>query len=94
MKVPTADERPTVPVRTAAPWFGVSDATFYRAVAEGRAPCDVLHVGSRVVVVVASARRALGLDPPVTNGNDERPAPEPAPVNDSGDATSRVRSQA
>jgi hypothetical protein len=60
--IPRPEERPTVPVREGAPWFGVSAATFYRAAAEGRAPCDVVHVGSRVLIVVASARRVLGLD--------------------------------
>jgi hypothetical protein len=72
LTVPTADERPAVPVREAAPWFAVSDATFYRAVKEGRAPCDVIHVGSRVLVVTASARHVLGLDAPATNGEEKR----------------------
>jgi hypothetical protein len=62
MTIPTADERATVSVREAADWFSVSPASLYRAAAEGRAPCDVIHVGSRVLVVVASARRVLGLD--------------------------------
>jgi hypothetical protein len=62
MTIPTATEQPTVPVRVAAPWFNCSAASLYRAIAEGRAPCDVVHVGSRVAVVVASARRVLGLD--------------------------------
>jgi hypothetical protein len=62
MNVPTAEDQPTVPVRVAAPWFGVSDASLYRAIAEGRAPCDVVHVGARVAIVTASARRVLGLD--------------------------------
>jgi hypothetical protein len=95
--VPTAAERPTVSVREGAPWFGVSPATFYRAAAEGRAPCDVLKVGARVSIVTASARRVLGLDPPATNGSgsvrDEGPAPDvPALVrNDSRGQSSRVR---
>jgi hypothetical protein len=60
--IPLAQDRPTVPVREGAAWFGVSAATFYRAVAENRAPCDVVRVGSRVLIVTASARRVLGLD--------------------------------
>jgi hypothetical protein len=64
MKVPLASERPTVPVREAAPWFGVSPASLYRSIKDGRAPCDVVRVGGRVAIVVASARRVLGLDPP------------------------------
>jgi hypothetical protein len=68
--VPTAEERPAVPVRVAAPWFDVSAATLYRAIAEGRAPCDVIHVGARVSIVTASARRVLGLDAPAANGKE------------------------
>jgi hypothetical protein len=62
MNVPLPEETPCVPIRVGAPWFGVSPATFYRAAAEGRAPCDVVRVGARISIVVASARRVLGLD--------------------------------
>jgi hypothetical protein len=72
MTIPTADERPAVPVREAAAWWDVSPATLYRAIKAGRAPCDVCRVGSRVLVVTASARRSLGLDPPAANGNGAR----------------------
>jgi predicted DNA-binding transcriptional regulator AlpA len=68
MTIPLASERPTVTVREGAQWFGVSPATFYRAVKDGRAPCDVVHVGARVVIVTASARRVLGLEVPAPNG--------------------------
>jgi hypothetical protein len=68
MKIPTADERPTVTVREAAPWFSISAASFYRCAADGNAPCDVIRARGRVVVVTASARRVLGLDAPATNG--------------------------
>jgi hypothetical protein len=67
--IPTASECPTVNVKTAAPWFSCSSASLYRAIAEGRAPCDVVKVGTRVAIVTASARRVLGLDAPATNGN-------------------------
>jgi hypothetical protein len=76
--VPDPAERPAVSVRDAAPWFDVSAATLYRAIAEGRAPCDVIRVGTRVSIVTASARRVLGLDPPTANGNqrDDGSGPE------------------
>lgn len=60
--IPRAEEQPTVSVSVAARWFGVSPATFYRAVAEGRAPCATVKVGSRVAVVTADARRVLHLE--------------------------------
>jgi hypothetical protein len=60
--VPRAEDEPTVCVARGCQWFGVSAATLYRAIAEGRAPCDVVRVGSRVGIVTASARRVLGLD--------------------------------
>jgi hypothetical protein len=50
-----------VSVRAAAGWLGVSAATLYRAIAEGRTPVQVIRVGSRVVVSTASLRDVLGL---------------------------------
>jgi predicted DNA-binding transcriptional regulator AlpA len=68
--IPRAEDRPTVSVREAAPLLGFSDATLYRAIAEGRAPVETIKCGARVVVVTASLRAVLHLDD-TSNGNGQ-----------------------
>lgn len=69
MNVPTADERPTLGVKEAAPSLGVSPATLFRAIAENRSPVAFIRCGSRVSIVTADLRRVLQLDPPAKNGD-------------------------
>jgi predicted DNA-binding transcriptional regulator AlpA len=60
--VPTAEERPTLSVRESALALGISAATLFRAIAEGRSPVAVVKCGARVNVVTADLRRVLHLD--------------------------------
>lgn len=68
MNIPFADERPTLSVREAAPFLGVSDATLFRAIAQDRSPVAFIKTGSRISVVTADLRRVLHLDASEGNG--------------------------
>ncbi len=60
-------------VRETAPLLGVSAASLYRAIAEGRSPVETVRCGSRVVVVTADVRRVLHLDDALSPDASERP---------------------
>ena len=60
--LPNPTERPTVTVREAAAWLGVSKSTAYQAVESGDLP--VIKVGGRLLVPTAALRRLLLLDEP------------------------------
>jgi len=64
-------ERPTLPVREAAPLLGVSAATLFRAIAEDRSPVAFVACGSRRVIVTADLLRVLHLDTSTSSNGDD-----------------------
>jgi hypothetical protein len=66
--IPDPTEKPTLPVREAAPLLGVSPASLFRAISDDRSPVAFVRCGSRVSIVTADLRRVLHLDEPATNG--------------------------
>jgi excisionase family DNA binding protein len=71
MNVPLASECPTLSVREAAPFLGVSDSTLFRAIALDRSPVAFVKTGTRISIVTADLRRVLQLDPAPTNGDGQ-----------------------
>lgn len=60
MRVPTADEQPTMPVEEAGRYFGLGRTSAYEAARRGDLP--TIRFGRRVVVPTAQLRKLLGLD--------------------------------
>jgi hypothetical protein len=60
MSVPTADERPTMPVEEAGGHIGLGRTASYEAARRGDLP--TIRIGRRVVVPTAALRRLLQLD--------------------------------
>jgi hypothetical protein len=68
-KVPTADERPTLPVwPDTGQALGLSRSATYDAVNRGDIP--TLRIGGRILVPTAGLRRLLHLDDPQAVGGD------------------------
>lgn len=63
-KALTVDElraRPTVTIREAAAFIGVSADTLYEAAARGETPWPVLRIGRRLLVATAPLLESVGL---------------------------------
>jgi hypothetical protein len=62
---------PTISVPVAAKWLSLGRGTAYQLARDGRLP-GVLRLGSRYVVATAPLLRAIGIEPPKSNGKESQ----------------------